>query len=301
MKIDKIALYNTNFNGRNANLKQADKILRKINKEFPSSSPWHADYRATKADRISEDQIATMWTTVKLNAFRESQESVVNKNLYKYATCLIEGTKRYKVANCKELAELAFLIAKVNGIDNCYCANLYLKNYKTKKNIDIEHSITLINHTSYKNTKLADPYYDDIPSHTDLQEPNDKTIVVDPLFGIVDYWKNAKKIYLNNGFITPKPNDELTVFIRKPILESDNDIKKLQVNYPFMFLNNSSDSDTKNKFDFRATDLALELYKNSTSSLNIINYPPAKIIEETNSNKKTSSLTEIFRNLCKIK
>ena len=99
MKISNFTSYNNSFNGRSSDLKQADKILRKINKDFASSSPWHADYRAARTRILPEGIATTLWSTVKLNAFREAQESVVNKNLYKYATCLIEGIRRYKVGH----------------------------------------------------------------------------------------------------------------------------------------------------------------------------------------------------------
>lgn len=297
MKISNFTSYNNSFKGRNTDLKQADKILRKINKDFASSSPWHADYRATKARTLSEDMVATLWSTVKLNAFREAQESVVNKNLYKYATCLIEGIRRYKVANCKELAEIAFLIGKANGIEDCYCANLYLKDSRFKNHTDLEHSIVILNQKPYKNSSFADPYYDDIPKQADLIMPDDKSIVVDPMFGIVDYWKNAKNLYINSGFIKPQNNDELTIFIRKPIIESEKELKKLQANYPIISFDNTQEMCNQNKFDFRATDLALELYKSSATRLHINNNPPAEIVESPKNVGKNKTLLEKFRSM----
>lgn len=264
---------NITFTSRNQNLRQADKILRKINKDFPSSSPWLADYKASRTGRIASEEISTKWSTAKLNAFREAQGSVVDKSYSKYISCLIEGLKRYKVANCKELSEIAYLIAKTNGIENGYCANLYLKDNKFKNNIDLEHSIFIINPNNPKNVGFADPYYEDRPTHYDLFEPNPKSIIIDPTFGFVEYWQNAKNIYQNMGFINPKNNEYITINLRKPLFKDEKEIHKTQVDYPILSLDNINGYH-KQKHDFTAADIALEIYK-TTKGLVVNDYPPA--------------------------
>lgn len=154
---------------------------------------------------------------------------------YKYAAKTLEGIKHFKVANCKEFSELAFLIAKANGFENCYCACLYEKTPHTKSGVkDFGHSVMLIFPKQPKILEFMNKYYTDAIKTENMIKPDKKTIVIDPLIGIADYWDNAIKKYQNSYYFNIRDTKNLRVAVREPLIEKKWHLFRLKIEYPIL-------------------------------------------------------------------
>lgn len=202
---------NIQFSGRNPEIKKAQQILHKIKSEFPASSSYMADLLVQKSKLRSEnpdafismsdmiasynhtENIGAELTSKKLSKLRTVQKNFIN-NDYKYCDFLVWGIKNFHVMNCKENAELGFLIAKMNGYENVNCINL-TKELPNGAFADLDHTVLLINNKLPKNKNKLDKFYQQNITMHSAFIPSRKSIVIDPLFGIVDYWENAIQSY----------------------------------------------------------------------------------------------------------
>ena len=246
---------NTNFTGRNKEIKNAEKILHKIKSDFPASSSYIADLYAQKhniktkcsnntvrsiADMIESyyytDNVGAKLTTNNLASVRKLQEHYFY-NDYKYCDSLIWGVKRFRAMNCKENSELAFLIAKINGYKNCHCISL-IKEEQNFSIADLGHSVLLINQEVPINVNKLNKFYVQHIDKTFTFIPSRKSIVIDPLFGIVDYWENA---IVNYKTIFPQMSDIKGIYaaISEPIIKLSKDLKKLKKSRPELVINSS--------------------------------------------------------------
>ena len=250
---------NISFQGRNTDIRRAYKILNKINTGFPSVCPW-------KINRISdkyngENVIGCPISQEKLAILRDHTSPDFVSN-YKYAAKIIEAVDQFKSANCKELSELGYLIAKTNNIQNCYCANLYGKIPGRASELkDFGHSILLITPKPIKKPKFSNKYYvNHNVSTKNAIIPNDKTIVVDAVTGIVDYWKNAIIKYAQTPLNEISSNKEVRVNLREPLLKSEKDIAKIKKEYPILDFSSNSDK-IKRHYKFRKAKRELNYFK----------------------------------------
>lgn len=154
---------NINFSARNPQIRFADDIARKVNKEFPRFS-------STRMDSFS---VSNLFVSELEDQWDKIRKMRLLKNAYKTKPTLVEKAKSLfsiikftQLGNCAESAELAFMFAKINGIKDCAIAGLY-----HPKGHDYDHVVLLV--------KEKKPY------------------VIDPWLGFADYVPNAIKRYQN--------------------------------------------------------------------------------------------------------
>lgn len=123
MKISYIKKYNKfNFKSRNAKIRLADDIARKVNKEFPRLSASKIDdFKHIKKYRKFQIEIWQKILSMRKDYKKKFYSS--HKFLSKIDSILIP-IKQNKIGNCTESTYLSAIIAKANGIKNCYPATI---------------------------------------------------------------------------------------------------------------------------------------------------------------------------------
>ena len=162
-------LNNTTFQSRNSTIRFADDIARHVNKCYPRISASLTDdfiniqaFRKFKKrlNRKTEDLLRTDIS----ESFNEA-DNFIGKIL-----AFVKPVKKYKLGNCGESAQLSAIVAKVNGLKDCFIASLI-----TKEGKDLDHSVLYI--------KAKKPY------------------IIDTWLGFADYVPNAISRYKNEfGF-----------------------------------------------------------------------------------------------------
>lgn len=158
--------YSVNFTARNLTVQQADNIARKVNKCFHHISPtlvedWHVvnkDKRKMRGFIKRLDDSVEEMRDYKEQLFNDA-ESAVERML-----AFMTPVKKYKFANCGDCAQIAAIVAKVNGIRNAHLAEVY-----TKRGKDLDHMVV---------------YVDD-----------EKPYIIDAWLGIADYVPNMMQKY----------------------------------------------------------------------------------------------------------
>ena len=100
---------------------------------------------------------------------REDFVSIPAYGSYRYATSAIEQLQATRLGNCHENAQAAEAILRANGVKNPATAHIYLGGH------NIDHVVCVFNRDGSKVTTIK----------------NNKTIIVDPWIGIVDFANNA--------------------------------------------------------------------------------------------------------------
>lgn len=162
---------NISFTARNPEIRFADDLVRKINKTYPRiSSTIVNDFNNIELYRDVEQRIAN-----KIYELRDTQNKLMlnaiisGNNSYVNISKIVTGlTRKFKVGNCMESANLSLLAAKANRLDNVTTA--YIKH---PNGSDYDHAVVLVNKNSKK------PY------------------VIDSWLGFADYVPNAIKRYQN--------------------------------------------------------------------------------------------------------
>lgn len=233
--------YYISYKGRNKDIKLAQNILHKIKSEYDSASPYKVYLFSEKHQRpMSRRNL----TNNKLFAFRQVQKNHIESDLG-YTKTILDIFKQARAANCKEYAELAFIIAKLNGFKNCNCVD-FARLQPDGTFTNIEHTVLLINQNVPKNKSRLHKYYIENVTDASAFLPSKKSIVVDPLFGIVDYWDNAIIEYKN---IYPQISlKNLYVGARNLILKETKDFNNIKQSYPSLLLNQKQTINKTNLF-----------------------------------------------------
>ena len=160
---------NINFQSRNKTIRFADDVARHVNKCYPRIS-----------SSLTDD-------FVNINAFRKFKKRINAETEYLLRADISEGfneaenfigkilafvkpVKKYRRGNCGESAQLSAIVAKVNGLKDCYISSLV-----TKKGKDLDHSVLYV--------KDKKPY------------------IIDAWLGFADFVPNALSRYKNEfGF-----------------------------------------------------------------------------------------------------
>ena len=129
---------NTSFQAKNKTIRFADDIARHVNICYPRASSSRVDdfvniqcFRKLKS-KLNE---TTEFMREDISdAFGET-ENVVGRLL-----SFIKPIKKYRIGNCGESAQLSSIVAKINGIKNCYIASL-----KTSCGKNLDHSVLFVN------------------------------------------------------------------------------------------------------------------------------------------------------------
>jgi len=162
MKIS--APQNINFQSKKT-IYFADDIARHVNKCYPRISSSLTDdfininaFRKLKR-RLNYDTEYSLRYEIS-GSFNDA-DNFIGKIL-----AFVKPVKKYKLGNCGEAAQLSAIVAKVNGLKNCYIASL-----KTKGGKDLDHSVLYVN--------------------------GKKPYIIDAWLGFADYVPNAFQRYKN--------------------------------------------------------------------------------------------------------
>jgi len=219
--------YNNSFYGRSRDIKSAWQIMHKIKSEYPASSPYVANYLSSKHNKPISD---TNISNERLYVLRKIHKLNINSDL-KYSESLLSLVKRTKVMNCKENSELACLIALVNGFKDCVCVDFASK-ISDGVFADIDHTILLVNQKMPKGKIRLNKFHSDHATQESAFVPSKKSIVVDPIYGIVDYWDNAVYQYQNLEL----SRNNFYVIAREKLINKE-DINELKRKHPELLLN----------------------------------------------------------------
>lgn len=221
--------YSISYTGKNKDIRAAQKVLHRIKSDYSAASPYLIYlWSAKHGKQMSKFNP----TNHHLYALREVQKKYIDSDLI-YAEKLLKLVKRARSANCKEYSELAYIIAKLNGFEDCNCVN-FAKLTPDGTYDDIEHTVLLVNQKVPKDKVRLHKFYDEDVTNASAFVPSKKSIVIDPLFGIVDYWDNAFISYQNLYPEITKEN--LYVAARKPVLPKRKDVRKLKQKYPELII-----------------------------------------------------------------
>lgn len=199
------------FKGRSPVLKDADMVCRAVKNTFPSISPTKIYYdNAQCIENLPRFKNFIIRKSQILHQYREDRKFY--KQPLTFYKEVVYSTEKEKVVNCGELATLAELAMRLNGIKNCGRASLY-----TRQGVNLDHKIAYI----------------DLRKKGDSFDPL-KIIIIDPWLGIVDYLKNMNLVYKkqNNKYFMMTDKDILTLKPSKLLELSDEQINYFKEKLP---------------------------------------------------------------------
>ena len=133
-----LATNNTDFQSRNKTIRFADDIVRRVNNCYPRvSSSRLDDFEYIKLFRRFKCKLNER--TEHLLRYDISEGFDNTDNFIGKILAFIKPVKKYKLGNCGESAQLSAIVAKVNGLKNCYIASL-----KTKEGKNLDHSVLYV-------------------------------------------------------------------------------------------------------------------------------------------------------------
>lgn len=199
-----------NFTGKSRLLRDADWVCRKVKTTFPAISP-NRLYRENaelimanpRFEKFIYEKGAVLMQDRRDRKFLSSPFNILSEIIY--------SAKEHKVAHCAELSSLAEMVARMNGVKNCY--RFSMKDY--------DHSFLLISENPVsRGIKLTD-------------------IIIDPWLGISGRVKNIFMQYEHQyGKIFPfDPQENVVLNKRKPLDLNDNEIKFLREKFPELVFN----------------------------------------------------------------
>lgn len=162
--------YSFNFAARNAEIRFADDIARKINKEFPRLSPSKVeDFNNIRSNYAFFLEMLDK-LRVKLFEMRSKKYQSINnaESLSQVLSAITTSVKDYKIGNCGESAQLAEIAARANGINDCSCAFAFGNGWLGA--FEFDHTVLMV-----KN--------------------NNKPYIIDAWLGFADYLPEAIKRY----------------------------------------------------------------------------------------------------------
>lgn len=148
MKIDSMN-YNQrkpqqSFTARNADIRLADDIIRRVNQEFPKLSPSRIYYNLSGQRQILAKQTKSMIEKSEIiKDFRKIRPNYKTQPA-NYIKHLLWSIKTYKLGNCGESASLAKIGLMANGIENATKVSLY-GYFSPNKRVKLDHSFVIVN------------------------------------------------------------------------------------------------------------------------------------------------------------
>lgn len=202
------------FKSRNKIIRYADDIVRRVNVCYPriSSTRIECYNNISKFPNIEPKLIQKIENSVRsLKSKLFDEENTFFDNIKAF----IFPVKRYKVGNCGESAQLASIIAKINGLKDCQIVQLM-----NDKGEDLDHVVLLVN--------------------------DKKSYIIDSWLGFADYVHNALNKYKNEYRHILNIEDSESVILSSDIDNVYNDflkndfsrkqINKLKRIYPEMII-----------------------------------------------------------------
>ena len=194
---------NTTFTSRSKMLKDADDICRRVVTEFPATYSCSKLLKFDTLTKYSEGGRLQGYcdSLIKLSRKNYSAPSEVDYQLWRE----FANIKKYKVANCGELADATQIALKLNGYEDAKLLDLYAYNKDTKTMRNLDHSVVGLNF------KLPDDYKYNIYNiayniSPDFRiYPQNNSIIVDSWLGKAEYAKAITSEYnTNKGLIRGK-------------------------------------------------------------------------------------------------
>lgn len=223
----KISQTKTNFTSRNKEIRDVDKIMRKLKNEYPACS----------SSRVPYMDIVKKKPQLMRKAYNMDNKLFgVRSELSKYTGIeLLHNTlkevKSDKVANCMEMSRMAAAAFLENGYKDIHIGSLFKKKLDKQTGLlsyalAMDHRILLIN--AGKNVKLENP-----------KTYSKHAIIVDTWAGFVDYASNAFTRY--KAIFNKKlrqPDDERFLLKEKDdFVHSENlNIDKLKFEHPELII-----------------------------------------------------------------
>ena len=248
--------YNLSFGSRNKLIRDADKICRKVNLEFPVISSTRLDnFKNIEKPQFLDFQNATAKLVLLLRTYYE------DLTRFGQQLKILYGMKTIKAANCAELSEATSLAMRLNGYNNARNFWLYAINTKTNKLRDLDHTVTAINF------EIPESYLTkNIPSQVKrkhLLKSNNQAIIIDSWSGFADYAKNAIIRYRNDIKLSTKvKNNEKILFLPLPITSlKPTEIEFLKYKYPGLLLKSHKPKITQSerkKYESITEDASIE-------------------------------------------
>lgn len=193
------------FKGRASVIKDADKICRNVNSAFTHISPSYSWVNLGKP--IDYDPLFTKIDD-KLRIIRKQKNSAVDSlDYYKKLMSLV---KKYKCANCGEMADITYLYCKSRKLKDVNIVGIYGYNPKSDSYIDYDHVAVRF-------------------------RAGKKDIIIDPWFGITDFARNCIVKYkqkYHDFFENFNPNLKLSLLKESSVYIDKDDLEKLIKLFP---------------------------------------------------------------------
>ena len=201
------------FKAAKQHLKDADWICRSVRKSFPAILP--NKLFLENDDLISNNSNIDKFIRQKMDVLRQDRaDRRFLQSPFKVLNEIIYSASQHHVAQCYECSALAEMVARMNGIDNCY--KLTMKDY--------DHTFLLL-------------------TQKPLSEGFDvkNSIIVDAWLGISGRIKDIFLKYQNvyNDFFHISSGD-IVVKTKKPLELTGEEIKLLREKYPELVFKSAS-------------------------------------------------------------
>lgn len=129
---------NLNFTSRNALIRQANDLTRKINLAFPRvSESQMRSYKSAKG--IQSYQLIRLRDKIRQMRNLKYSQFFYGEKTSDKVFAFLNPVKERKVGNCAESAQISAIAAKLNGINDAYIAIL-----KTKGGTNLDHSVLYV-------------------------------------------------------------------------------------------------------------------------------------------------------------
>jgi hypothetical protein len=187
------------FGSKKALIKKLSDVNMLAMREFPVHSNTRMEHYNTRYGRKIDiyNYVDGLISEIRgFSKYKSSPKEVVLKS--------IDAVKQNKVGNCGELADIALVTCRINGIKNAKTYSLYAYNPDTRKIRAIDHTVVGVN-MKKPSQKLSEA----IGAKTYLHDR--ESIIVDPWAGFVDYECNATPKYKNDTIFGIKlsPEDKI--------------------------------------------------------------------------------------------
>lgn len=201
---------NVNFSSKNATIRFADNIARKVNQEFPRISVTRVE-SFKNADKFNQ-LLENLWSLTHLMREIMKRRFVNSKGGVEKIKNLLNTVKENQLGNCKESAQLAIIASKLNGLKLSKIAYVV-----SPDDHDYDHAVVLVD--NYKNPYVIDAwlgfadyvpkaierYQKDFRGCFDFEEAGTEKMKITEDFGLMQYFlnhqihpediKDVKKLY----------------------------------------------------------------------------------------------------------
>lgn len=207
------------FTGSRTLLNDADWVCRKVKTAFPIISPTQIYY--SNPEIIRKNRRFVSFLHEKSLVLQEDRlDRRLLKSPFKFLKEVLYSATSHRVGNCFEQASLAEMIARMNGVKNCY--KLTMEDLNTSKSLD--HTVLLVTKNPLNSAIIN----------------SKESIIIDPWLGISGRAEAVLERYKNQfGKMFGLNNKTLIAFKMKKRLElNENEIEILKAKFPNLVFDN---------------------------------------------------------------